>query len=76
MFKVVQQVLGKVVQSRRAPTISEAKRRSLVQTKTVANTIVQSVLYNKGFIVAIAEIVDKVVDRAVGEHGLYDIEGV
>lgn len=44
MFNFVQQVLGDVVRSDRDRTASEAKRRSLVQTKAAADVFAQSAL--------------------------------
>lgn len=48
--------------------------RSLVQTKAVMYTIVKSVLSSTGLIVSIAEPVGEMVDRAVDEYGLHDME--
>lgn len=42
--------------------------------KTVADTIVQSVLSNTGFISPIAETIGKMVDIAVHEYRLFDME--
>lgn len=49
--------------------------KRLLSTKSVADKIVQKVLSNTGFIVAIAEIVGKLGDKEVDEHSLGDIKG-
>lgn len=68
MFKVVEQVFGKVVQFVYAPIVYGAKLQSLVQIEFVAEKVIQSVLSNMGFIVTIAETVGKLVNRAVEEQ--------
>lgn len=65
MFEVVEQVLAKVVRARRALTISEAKMRRLVRTESKAQTNVLEVLYSRGFIFSIVEIVGKLMDSVV-----------
>lgn len=48
MLNVVKQTLGNGVRSCRAPAVSKAETCSLVLTKAVADTIVESVLSNTG----------------------------
>lgn len=54
----------------------EAEILSLMQTNSLAETIVQSVLSNLKDVVPIAEIVGRLVDKAVDEHRLPDMEAV
>lgn len=63
MFKVIEQVLGDVVRSVRSDTMAKGKKRSLVQSKLVADNIVHSTPSNMGLIVPIVESVQKMVDR-------------
>lgn len=72
MFKLVEQALDKFVRSDRVSTVSMAEMGSLVQSKSVANMIVHSVLSNTGLLFPIAGTVMKLVDSAVGEYPLRD----
>lgn len=65
---------GEVVRSCHAPTVNGAEMHSLVYTKAVVDTIVQSVLSVAGFIVSIAERIEKMVDRAVDQYHLCHME--
>lgn len=58
----LEQALGEVPQSSRVPAVSEAEPRCLFRTKAVLDKIVQSVLFNTGSIVPIAETVGKIVE--------------
>lgn len=72
MFKVLEKELGEVVRYDRAPTVSEVEMHSLVQTKAVADMIVQSVLSHTKFIVPMGETVGKMMERAVDGFHLPD----
>lgn len=74
IFNVVEQTMGEVVRPGRSPSVSETQMRSLVQTKSVADIIVQEVLFNNRFIFPIAETPGMLVDRGVGECHLRDID--
>lgn len=74
MFIFVEQALPKMVRYGRSFTISASKMGSGVQKEAVAEIIVQSVLLNTGLIVLIPESLGKVVDRAVDEYSLWDME--
>lgn len=67
---VVKPTLGKVVQSGASSTLSEVDMSCLFQAKVIAETFVKSVLSLSytGFIILIADIVEKIVDRAVDEE--------
>lgn len=47
---------------------------SLVQTKAIADTLVKSVLSYPGFVVPIANNIEKIVYRAGDEHHLQDMK--
>lgn len=47
---------------------------SVVQTKAVADKIVQAVLSQTGFVILIVETAGKMVNRTVDEHHLCDME--
>lgn len=47
---------------------------SLFQTKAIADTNVQSVLSNIGFVPLVVEIIGRKVDRGVEEYRLIDVE--
>lgn len=72
---MAEQALGEMVRSGHTPTFPEADRQSLVHTQFVADTAVQSVLSSTGFIVPLAEIVSKLLYRAVDEHCIRHIKG-
>lgn len=74
MLNIADQVLSKMVQSGRAPIVTEAQMRDIVQVKSLANIIIQAVLSNTGFHIAIAETVCRLLDRAVDECRLWDNE--
>lgn len=74
MFNVAEQALGKVVQSGRVTSVWQAQIPRLVQTKSVADKIVLAVLCNNGFILWIAERVKQLVDRAVDDCHLCEVE--
>lgn len=76
MFKVVEQALGEVIRYGCAHAVSELQMRVVVQTKTVADTIVQAVLLTTGFIVWIVEIMSMQVDKGVNEYRLLHIKEV
>lgn len=67
MINVVEQTLGKVVLSIRAPGLSETDTCSLFQTKALANTSVQPVLSNKVYIVPMMAAAGKTMERAVNK---------
>lgn len=74
MLIVVKPALGEVARSGPAPTVSRDEMHSLVQTKAVLDTIVKSVLSNKGFMVSIAETFGNTVDGGNDEYGPWDME--
>lgn len=75
MFEVVGQALGKLVGYGHVPLASEADMmQSLVQTKSAADTVVQRVLSNSGFIIPIAKTVGKLVERADDKHQIRKID--
>lgn len=74
MFQLVEQALGEDDRSTRVPTVSKSEMQSLLQMESVADTVDQAALSNTGLIVPILEIVGKLVDRAVGEECLLEIE--
>lgn len=67
MFHVVQQALGEVDLSGRAPRVLEAPMRDFIQTISVADMIVQVVLFDEGFTVPIKEKIGRLVSRAFDE---------
>lgn len=75
MFNMIERVLGEVIWYGGALTVHEAELPVSDHTKYLADTIVQSVLSNAGFTVQNSEIVGKLVDRAVDEPRLSDIQG-
>lgn len=74
MFNRVEQALGEMVRSGHLPTISKAEMQRPVQNKSLTHTIVHSVLSNTGIVFLIAERMGNLVDRAIDEHSLRDIE--
>lgn len=76
LFNVVEQALGKVVRSGCPPTVKDDMICNTVQTKWVADIIVQEVLSNTGFTAPIAKTVGKSVNRGVDECCLHGIEEV
>lgn len=73
MIKMIEQALSEVFQSSCAPTLSEAEMSRPIQTQSVAKTFDQSLMSNTGFFVTIAEIIGKLMDRAVEEHRFHEI---
>lgn len=74
MFEVVEQALCEVAWSGHVPTVSQTEMPSLVQIKSVPDTIVQSVQLNLEFIFIILEIVGRLVKRAAHEIHRGDVE--
>lgn len=74
MYNVVEHALVEVVRSGRALTVSKANMLSVFQTETVPDTIFKYVLSHTGFIVAIAETAEKMVDLAIDEYGRRGME--
>lgn len=63
-----------MVRSRHAPTVPETKLGSIVHTRSVAETMVQSLLLKIGFVVPIVGIRGKKVRQSSGDHDLHDIK--
>lgn len=74
MLKVENQDLRKVLRSDSTPPVPEAKMGNLIQTKVVRDLLVQSALSCTGSIVLVAETAGNMIDRAVDEYDLRDIE--
>lgn len=74
MFKAPEQALCKVVRSVQASAVSNAQIQILILMKLIAERIVRSVLFNTALVVPIAELVAKLMDKAVDEHGSRDIK--
>lgn len=74
MSNLVGKALEELVRSGRAPAVSKAEKDSLVQTKAVADTVVQSILSNTEIIVPVAGTVENMVDKAVEEYCLRAME--
>lgn len=74
MLQVAEQAPGEVARSNSALIEFKAEMRSLVQTKAVADTIVQSVLFTTGLIFLIPEYFGKVVDIAINELRLCNLK--
>lgn len=68
VFNFVEPALSEVIRYGRAPTLSNVEMCSLVQTESVVDTIVKSVVYNTGIIFPVAETVEQMVDKAVYEY--------
>lgn len=64
-FHVVQQVLGKVVWSDPAPTVSGAEKPNIVHTRPVVDMNMKSLLSNTWFSILITEAVGKILDSTV-----------
>lgn len=71
---VSDQALWEEVQSGLAPTESKADTRSLIQRKPVADTIVKSILSNTRIIMSIVKTARKMVNGAVSEYPLSNLE--
>lgn len=65
MFISVEQSVGEMVLPGRVLTVWQAQMDHLIQTKSVADKIVQSELSNTVIILQIAETVDELVGRAM-----------
>lgn len=63
-----------MARSSRTPTLSQAETYSLYKNNNVADTIINSVLYNMEFIASIAGNLRKMVDRMVDEYHLRDMQ--
>lgn len=74
MFNVVERALGEVVRSERVLTVSQPEMHSLFQAKNVLDTTDMPVLSNTGLIVRIAKAVGKMMNKAVDEYHIRDIE--
>lgn len=72
--KVLEQALGEMFGSVRAPTALKTEMLGLVHTKSFADTVVQSVLFTMVITALIAQVVGKLLDRAVEKHPYQDIE--
>lgn len=70
MFNVAKEVMGNMVRSGRAPSLSQAKMCSPVQVRTVADITGQKVPSSIGFIVLTAEFDQKMVDKSIDKYHL------
>lgn len=73
MFEVAEQEIGGFVRSGCARTIFVRDMQSLIQIKSVSQTIVQALLSNTEFIVLIGEIEDKLVDKTADKLCLRNV---
>lgn len=71
---MVEQAAGKVIGYSCSPKLSDADMDSLVQGKAVAEKIFKSVVLNFGFIVPIAENVERMMARAIDDFCLHHME--
>lgn len=67
MFNVIEKALGEVARFGRVATVLKTQMRNLVQTKSIADIVVQAVLSHPGFAATIAEPVGRLVNGAVDE---------
>lgn len=74
MLSFAEQGLGQGVRPSHAPKVCRSDRCILVETKAVADTIVDSVLADTRVIFRIAETVGKMVNNGVDEYWLCLIE--
>lgn len=74
MFNVVEHCLGNVARSSCALTVSKAGMCSLAQTKAVVAGIFKSLLYTTGFTFPVLKNIGKIVDRALDEEHIRDVE--
>lgn len=76
LFNAIEQALREVIGSGRATTMGQADMWSIVQTATIADLFVQSILSNKGLLFLIANTVGKIEDKAFNDIRLREIEEV
>lgn len=73
VWNMNEQVLSEEFRPGWGPTVFHAEGQFFVQTSSVADALRQLVLFNAGFIVAVADVVAKRVARAADTHDLCDI---